>query len=138
MMFVCAGMALIVSTFFFFLALDLRTRPGKSRSQIPQAYSDPNPPPPAPSELIKAHLFMRDVGYTWRGDVLMWCVYLSEDVNKPVHDDDGYIVFVPHHASLCGWLNACDALAFHHLRRDADGLIMSAQNIDPATGQPIT
>lgn len=107
-----------------------------SRSQIPEVYTDPQPP--QPSELIQAHLAIRDVGYFWRRDISMWCIYNNPAKGTPVHPDDGYIVFVTINAALCGWLNGCDALQFHNLRRNADGLIMSAQNIDPVTGQPTT
>lgn len=111
-------------------------RPRKARLQIPEVYTDPQPP--QPSELIQAHLVIRDVGYFWRRDLSMWCAYKNPVKGHAVHPDDGYIVFVTINASLCGWLNGCDALQFHSLRRDADGAILSLQNIDPVTGQPIT
>lgn len=108
----------------------------KARLQIPEVHTDPQPP--QPNELIQAHLVIRDVGYFWRRDLTMWCIYNNPAKGTPVHPDDGYIVFVTTNASLCGWLNGCDALAFHDLRRDADGAILSLQNIDPVTGQPTT
>lgn len=93
------------------------------------------PAPPIASDIVQAHLHIRGVGYTWRGDVHMWCVFYTPVVTDVIPQDDGYLVFVTREATLSGWLNACDALQFHHLRRDADGCIMSPQNIDPATGQ---
>lgn len=91
--------------------------------------------PPVPSEIIRAHLAIRSVCYRWRIDVHMYCLYPANMADQPVHPDDGYLVFVAMNATLSGWLNGCDALAFHHLRRDSDGCIMSSQNIDPVTGQ---
>lgn len=93
------------------------------------------PIPPAPDSLIEAHLALRGVSYRWRNDQFMYVLYSMKAENIPVHPDDGYLVLVCHNATLSGWLNACDALKYHHLRRDSEGNIMSPYDIDPNTGQ---
>lgn len=92
-------------------------------------------PPTIDNPLLEAHLAIRGVGCNWRGDVHMWCLFYLPERNNALHPDDGYLVFVAREATLSGWLNGCDALQFHRLRRDQEGNIMSSQNIDPVTGQ---
>lgn len=92
-------------------------------------------PPVVSDELIEAHLALRGVGYFWRPDVHMWMLYLRGMKDQPLHPADGYLVFVSREATLSGWLNGCDALRYHHLRRDSEGNIMSPYDIDPNTGQ---
>lgn len=139
---VLAGTAVIVSAIWAFWPSYTSGGPPRNPRRVGDqwtardARSTTPPPPIAANDLIEAHLSLRDVGYFWRPDVHMWMLYELGMKDQPVHPDDGYLVFVARDASLSGWLNGCDALKYHRLRRDAEGNIMSLHNIDPGiTGQ---